>query len=216
MHLDRMTLLLLVACSSGADPSPDPTSTTTSAPTPTGTTATTAPTELEPRVTSRDPVVKRKTGDQLVTDLAEALVLPAEALCTELGSTSCAEAHRVALGGVDAYKGAQYQPLTVPPVTATIAVERLALSACHQRVQTDLAGDPVILGPVLATDDRAARAQVAGAWIDRLLRRRGLPDEIDALADLWDEAAAESDYAVHDGAVLTCFVVATSFEHLFY
>ena len=205
MRLDWMTLLVLVACGSGTGPSPDPASP-----------GTTVPTGVVPRVTSRDPVVKRKTGDQLVNDLAEALVLPADALCTELGTTPCADAHRVALGGVDAYKGAQYRPLPVPPMTATIAVERLALSACHHRVQADLTGPPTILGPVLGGDDRAAREQVASDWVDRLLRRRALPEEINALADLWDDVATESDYPVHDGAVLTCFVVATSFEHLFY
>lgn len=172
--------------------------------------------DLPERVTSARPRVTAKTGDVLAADLAEALWLPRESVCRELGTIDCFEAHRIALGGVEPYRKGIQEPLPVAPTTAALSVERVALRACEGRIEAELGGDVRLLGPVLERDDRAARERVAASLVDRLLRRQATPEETTILADLWDEVTATSTDPSRDGPVLACFVVATSLEHLFY
>jgi hypothetical protein len=172
--------------------------------------------DVPERVTSARPRVVAKTGDVLAADLSEALWLPRESMCRELGVIDCFEAHRIALGGVEPYRKGIHEPLPVAPVAAALAVERIALRACEARVAAELSGDVRLLKPVIAEDDRAAREQVAGALVDRLLRRSATSEETRVLTDLWDDVAAASSDPTRDGPVLTCFAVATSLEHLFY
>jgi hypothetical protein len=137
-------------------------------------------------------------------------------MCRELGTLDCFEVHRIALGGVEPYRKGIQEPLPVAPVTAALAAERIALRACEARVAAELSGDVRLMAPVLAQDERAAREQVAGAFVERLLRRSATDVETSVLADLWDEVASASADPTRDGPVLTCFTVATSLEHLFY
>ena len=51
--------------------------------------------------------------------------------------------------------------------------------------------------------------------VEKLLRRRALPEEITALVELHGELAAEGG-STEDWLVLGCFTVASSLESLFY
>lgn len=160
-------------------------------------------------VRSTAPALKRKNGAQLTADLANALELSGDAVCTELGLYDCEEAHRIVLGGVEAYKLLITQPLDGVPVSAPIATERVALSACGARASADFAGTPVVFGP-LASGEAGARGLAVDALYDRLLGRAPTAQERSLLAGFAPEASDQ------DFAQLACFVVATTLEHLFY
>lgn len=166
--------------------------------------------------------VKFKGGERYARDLAAALDVERGELCLELGRFDCVtEVHGIALGGVEPYDKGIDEPLPVAPVSAAIAVDRVALSACTARVDADLE-DPaaaVIFGGLLRAEEpsRAALEGVAADLVDRILRRDATPDEVAAIADFYAEVEAETDdAAVRAFGQLSCFAVATMLEALFY
>ncbi|MCP5152512.1 MAG: hypothetical protein H6983_00010 [Ectothiorhodospiraceae bacterium] len=163
--------------------------------------------------------VKFKGGERYARDLATALSLPRVDLCRELGNFDCvSEVHRIALGGVEPYNLGIDEPLAVAPVTAAIAMERVALSACGARVDADLA-DPAAAALVRFSGSEptaAEREALAADLFDRILRRDATLDEIAAVAGLYASVAEESAAPARDWAVLSCFSVATMLEALFY
>lgn len=161
--------------------------------------------------------VRFKGGARLRADWARGLDLAPDEVCQELGRYDCAtEVHNIVLGGVEPYVLNINRPLEAAPVTAPLAVERMALAACSTRVDRDLA-DP----------SRAVvfRPEAGGAWtaetrraalerlIEGLLKRRANDPELDRLAGLGDPIPGPD---VREWAVSSCFVVATSLESLFY
>ncbi len=155
--------------------------------------------------------VRPKTGAQLAVDLAAALELPRDAVCRELGAYDCATvAHRIVLGGVEPYVLRVDRPLPVSPVTAPIAVDRLALAACGRRVALDFdtPARAVVFGP-LARGEPGATDATIDALYDRLLGRAPDAEERALVAELATDASARAF------ATLSCFVVATSLEHIF-
>ena len=158
--------------------------------------------------------VKPKVPGVLAADLAASLELSTDALCQELSSIDCFAAHDIALGGVDPYESAVFDPLPEPGVSSPIAADRIALSACGERVARDFDGDPVLFAEIRdGADDPEARAVVAERLYIHLLRRDGEPREVQALVDFWD-ALPEQD--AETWAQLSCFALATSLENLFY
>lgn len=161
---------------------------------------------------SRSPSLKRKSGEMLALDFAQALGLSRGEVCVELGSHDCAsEAHRIVLGGVEPYQLRIDEPLPGTPLSAPIAVDRLALSACEARAAQDFAQtQPLLFGPLL--DGSAdARSLVVDTLYERFLGRAPDPEERTALAALGGSEMSDRDFAV-----LSCFVVGTTLEHLFY
>lgn len=162
--------------------------------------------------------VRFKGGARLAVDLADALALPRDQLCTELGQYDCVdEVHRIVLGGVEPYSLGIRTPLPVAPATAPMAADRVALAACAERWRRDQAD---LASGVLAQD----LPDAPGAdWLDaratdvitRVLRRDPLPSEVAALVDLHGALKAEGG-ATGDWLVLSCFTAATSLESLFY
>ena len=166
-----------------------------------------------PDPASRHPQVLAKTGEMYSQDLATALALPRDQVCKELGSYDCARvAHRIALGGVEPYVLRIDQPLNVTPVSAPLAVDRIALSACGARAEADFTapGAAVIFG-ALAQGGSDGPALAVRSLYDRLLGRDPDPSELSALLELNVAPASPREFAV-----LACFVVATSLENLFY
>ncbi len=164
-----------------------------------------------------------KTGDVWGRDLANGLALNEWELCQELGQLDCvADAHRITLGGVEPARLGIDEPLETTPVSAPIAVDRVALSACSLRYERDVAGPAVVFGPVLADQTRnpfdptAAYEAVSRSLVRRLLSRDPTEDEIVALLELRDELSDLSDDVDRDWCVGACMVVATSTEALFY
>lgn len=169
--------------------------------------------------------VKFKSQGRFVRDLAAGLELQPGEVCQELGLYDCyEEAHRITLGGVEPYQRGIRDPLPVAPVTAPIAVDRVALSACATRVDLDFDAprDALVFGELALGDvNQATLRTAAGNLYDRLLRRDASSDELDALVAFHDDAvevvtAEDSGNPVREWAVASCFAVATSMEGLFY
>lgn len=169
-------------------------------------------------VPSRKARVKFKGGERYARDLAASLDLPRDQICSELGRYDCVAVHAIALGGVEPYELGIDEPLETAPISAAIAAERVALSACSARVDADLA-DPanaVLVSFAAAEPTVGEREALAADLFDRILRRDATPDELTAVAAFYDEVAAESDAPARDWARLSCLSIATMLEALFY
>ena len=155
----------------------------------------------------------------LESDLMAGLALTKEELCSELGLYSCVDfVHLVPLGGNEPFARSQYEPLPSPTVTTPIALDRVALSACRNRVDKDIAGAPVVFTTLdfdAADVDAASSAAVIEELGKRLLGRVLTPGEVEEFQALAvDDAAAA--VTPRDFAILSCFAIATMSETLFY
>jgi len=206
-------ILLLTPLGCGSDGDEPP---VVSAPEPTPQTPAEPPPSVVP---SFAPHVRFKGGAVYAKDLARGLSLDEDELCKELGVDDCATVvHEVALGGVDPYDGGIYAPLPEAPVTAPIALDRVALSACSLRAERDFdaPGEAALFG-VLAhveTASTEARRTVVTSLYDRLLLRNPTAAQRDALVRLHDELTG--DDVARRWAKLACFAVATTTEASFY
>lgn len=173
--------------------------------------------ESEQPAASTKARVLAKPGPVWGRDLATALALEDWELCAELGVYDCiADAHRITLGGVEPTELGIDAPLPTAAVSAPIAVDRVAVAACGERLARDEAGPAVVFGPVLAQDDARARREVAGNLVRRLLARHPTETELSGLVDLHDTIAPLTDDPRREWSIGACMVVATSTEALFY
>lgn len=171
----------------------------------------------EPESVSQKARVMPKGGAVWGRDLATGLGLQDWELCAELGGYDCiGEAHLITLGGVEPAVLGIDEPLASASVSAPIAVDRVAVSACAERYERDVAGPAVVFGPVLELDAKDRREAVAKLLVQRLLAREPKADEIAAIVDLYDQMAPESAEPARDWSVGACVMVATSTEALFY
>jgi hypothetical protein len=172
--------------------------------------------------------VRFKGAERIEADFTQALQLKPTKLCNELDRYSCIGlVHRIALAGVEPYRLSLYEAPQHTPVSAPIAVERVALSGCVRRVDIDLgrtAGTPLIFHELeIGADGRLVDPQGDGAGqalqrlAERVWLRPARQDEIAALRQLYQSAAkSNSSQPARDWAVLACFTVLTSLESLFY
>jgi hypothetical protein len=181
------------------------------------------PRPTEPVAASRQARVKYKSGARYANDLARALDLPRDAICRELGRYDCVdEVHRIVLGGVEPYTLGVREPLPAIAVTAPIAQDRVALAACTERIERDLAAsEPVFLASIdVDAPTPIQLEETARHFYDRILRRDATPSEISALAQfhstVTDESGDSGAPATRDWAILSCFMVATTLESIFY
>jgi len=161
--------------------------------------------------------LKPKAGTVLLDDLATALALPRDEVCRELGTVDCLEAHRVSLGEVAPRALRIYEPVT-GLLTGVVAVERVALHACTNRVERDRT-DPDALIPELASglSRVSRRRRVVERLAMRLVRRAPTRAERDALVDLYDTLRDDGiDDLDAQWTIATCFTLATLTETLFY
>jgi hypothetical protein len=182
-----------------------------------------APAPTEQVAASRQARVKYKSGARYANDLATALDLQRDAVCSELGRYDCVdEVHRIVLGGVEPYTLGVREPLPTIGVTAPIAQDRVALAACTERIERDLAAsEPVFLTAVDVDAPTPGQLEAtAGRFYDRILRRAATPDEVSALAQfhstVTNEPGQSGATATRDWAILSCFMVATTLESIFY
>lgn len=150
-----------------------------------------------------------------VSDLGRALELDDDALCTELGQLSCADLHRLPLGGSDPFGAAIYEAPASPMNTTTVIVERVVLAACSQRVTLDQTGSPVVfaqvdLGAASLTSGSDGVTEQVDALYRRLLSRDPTDDERTIVASLADGQSGA------DFAKLACFAIGSSTEFLFF
>jgi hypothetical protein len=181
------------------------------------------PVPTERLAASRQARVKYKSGARYANDLAAALDLQRDAVCRELGRYDCVdEVHRIVLGGVEPYTLGVREPLPSIAVTAPIAQDRVALAACTERIERDLAASkPVFLTAVDVDAPTPGQLEATGKrFYDRILRRAATPDEVRTLvqfhATVADEPGESGATATRDWAILSCFMVATTLESVFY
>jgi hypothetical protein len=204
-----MTFSLLTAASACNDESKDR--------------VTSDPVATEEVAPSRLARVKYKSGALYANDLAAALDLERDAVCRELGRYDCVdEVHRIVLGGVEPYTLGVHEPLPLNGVTTPIAQDRVALAACTERIERDLeASKPVFLRKIDVDAPTPAQLEAtAKRFYDRILRRAATPAEASALVQFYstvtDEPGESRATATRDWAILSCFMVATTLESIFY
>lgn len=157
--------------------------------------------------------------------LAKVLALQPQALCLELGSLPCADVvHAVNLGGMDAYGNAQYLTPKYLSVASPIALDRIVMASCATRASLDLVNPKqgVIFKDLLLTPDgriskNDAFYQSIQRLYERALLRPARSDEVAALEKLYvDIYEKEPIGAARNWALLTCYVVLSSLEAVFY
>jgi len=176
-----------------------------------------------PAGASLDPRLKLKDGDRYLRDLSAALEMPREEICKELGQYDCfRDAFRIVLGGVDAANLGLNEPLAQEALTAPIALDRVALHVCVNRVGKDLA-DPAhaVLLKGVKGDARPSPAwmkRTANDIYGRILSRDPSPSETAKLVAFYKtvEAQAPAGERTKDWVALGCFAVASSVENVFY
>lgn len=153
----------------------------------------------------------RFLGDRRVENhFTDVLDLDRSELCNELGQYNCVDIHRVAIGGLDPYTLGLYEHLPETAATAPIAVDRLALHGCRERVDKDIAGPVLIFGA-------ADRAVAIDTLYKRALGRAPTADEVTILDSLHGTVVASNDpNPDRSWAILACYSVLTSVESLFY
>lgn len=176
--------------------------------------------------TSAKARVRFKKAERYRNDLAQALQLNPNQVCQELGQYDCVEfVHTVALGGVEPYTLGITAPLDDTTATTPLAVERVALSACGQRVDADFADPDAALifkslpvdSGTLSNPDAESVTQALTTLVQRSLLRDPRPEELSQLRALYGQITQDgAPEPARDWAVLSCFVVVTSLEALFY
>jgi len=182
--------------------------------------------ELERRFVSARASLRFKGAARLREEYARILQLPTDALCTELGQFDCInDLHQITLGGVEPYKANIFKPFPGIAVGASLAVERVALSACTARIERDAAeparavyfGDIPRRGGALADVnapqvDAALTALTREAWL-----REPTPEDLATLKALYADVLAEGDRTpAFTWAQLACMTTLTTSEALLY
>jgi hypothetical protein len=168
-----------------------------------------------------------KNPEQLTAHFAAALSLPPEQVCNELGQYPCTSSvHTVALGGVEPYGLGFYEPLPFTGVTTPIAVDRVALAACGQRVTLDVTtpSAAVIFGGIkldpqgrLASREGAPVKNAITALYQRALLRDPTEAEVGTLVQLaTDIESTGSVTPGRDWMKAACFAVLSSAESVFF
>lgn len=186
--------------------------------------------EAPPPVASTDPRVKFKDGERYLRDLSANLNLPRSEICKELGKYDCvSDAFRIVLGGVQAPDLLVNEPIENAALTSPIALDRVALHVCTNRVKLDR--EKPVEAVLFATgafgkDGRAKSPdpnwmrQTADRIYGAVLMRAPSENEIRGLADFYpqvrDGRPANSVDAAADWVTLSCFAVASSLEAIFY
>lgn len=183
-----------------------------------------APKTNEPDVSaSQRPHLQWKRYAAIEADLAAALELPKEELCTEFGRESCiGSVHLAPLGGNEPFKTGLLEPSAEPLATTPAVIDRLFLSACSRRVALDKeAGSSakVFRDLDLSTDapnegDAATKNTITTLY-RRFLARNPTADEIEKVATLTRDED-ERPVSASEFAVTACYAVGSTTEFEFY
>jgi len=181
-------------------------------------------------VPSADPRVKFKDGERYLRDLSANLNIPREDICKELSRYDCmSDAFRIVLGGVEAPNLLVNEPIETAALTSPIAVDRVALHVCTNRVRMDreAPADAVLFKTGAFGKDGRAKSPdkawlnaTADAIYGSILLRSPSEREIATLASFYKQVAdgrpAGSQDIAADWVTLSCFAVASSLEAVFY
>jgi hypothetical protein len=170
--------------------------------------------------------VRFKRALRLTADFAQALALPTDQLCKELGQYQCATlVHPISLGGTDPYGIGLYEPLPFTGMATPIVTDRMALMGCQQRVLADIAAGSSAIVFRGVVPDGAGKLDIesaaVSAAIDELYKRSMLrhatPAELGHLKQLYkDIEATGKPQPGQSWMTLSCFSILTTVEALFY
>lgn len=167
--------------------------------------------------------VRFKGAERFRNDLAQALSLEPSMVCLELGQFDCVDrVHTITLGGVEPYILGVTTPAPQSNATTTLAIERVALSACGAAIDRDLRDPPtaLLLQSPLQNAGRLNETAIEPYVTElyrRVLLRNPTSSEIGHHRELYATLEADGqERPGRDWAVLSCFMAATSEEGLFY
>lgn len=170
---------------------------------------------------STSPHLQWKRYAALEADLASALELAPDNLCTEFGGESCIRSvHMVPLGGYDPFVTGMLEAAAEPLATTPTVVERVVLSACTRRVDLDrqagLAQARIFKFDLAGSAPAATSvSELSTTLYRRFLARDPEAQETAALGELAVDDAGQA-IAAAEFAQLACFVVGTASEFLFF
>jgi len=162
--------------------------------------------------------LKLKRWRQVHLDLQGALALSDDQVCKETGLYDCAELHGVSMGGISVANGL-FEPREDRGVTTGLAIERLTLAGCWNRLVLDRDGtDPVVFKHIDLAEDVPTREQAEAQVIEltrRFWARDPTPLELQAIIVLHNDL-----HLVGGGnaewALMSCWALGTSTEALLY
>jgi hypothetical protein len=170
--------------------------------------------------------VKFKRSVRMTNDFANALSLPADQLCKELGQYQCTTlVHPLALGGTDPYGIGLYEPLPFTGMASPLVTDRVALSGCQLRTSADLAAGSSAVIWKGVTPDGAGKLNIDASQVDdaldalyrRTVLRHPTASEVGHLKQLYRDIEATGKPAPGQAwMTLSCFAVLSSVEALFY
>ena len=180
-------------------------------------------TAAPPAAGSLDPRLKFKDGGRYLRDLSTALEVPRAEICKELGRYDCfQDAFRIVLGGVDAEDLGINEPAQEEALTAPIALDRVALQVCTNRVARDVA-DPahavLLKGAGAGTPSPAWMRRTVGQIYGRILSRDPSAAETAKLIAFYktvESSAVPAADRARNWVTLGCYAVASSTENVFY
>lgn len=189
-----------------------------------------SPADISAPVASADPRVKFKDGERYLRDLSTNLNMPREDICKELSRYDCmSDAFRIVLGGVEAPNLLVNEPIENAALTSPIALDRVALHVCTNRVKMDRdkPADAVLFKTGAFGKDGRAKSpdatwmrQTADTIYGAVLMRSPSENEIRGLTDFYAQVRegrpANSIDVAADWVTLSCFAVASSLEAAFY
>lgn len=170
--------------------------------------------------------LRLKRWRQISLDLQGALELTEEQICREAGLYDCTDLHVVSMGGVSVANGI-YEPVDELGVTSNLAIERVVLQACYNRLELDRAaqaegGAGVVFKHIALDGDNGSQGSNADEAVaqitelyQRLLARDPEPEEVSALIRHNAGIAADGGGAA-EWALMVCFALGTSTEALLY
>lgn len=152
----------------------------------------------------------------LESGLSDGLELKREETCVELGKHKCVdEIHLAILGGNEPFELAQYERAQAPSVLTAVAVDRIVLMACSNRLELDRAAGkdakvfkhfPLSGG---APDGMQVQMQATELY-QRLLARDPEAAELQAIATFAGKQKAPDKLALS-----ICFAIGSSIENIF-
>ena len=146
--------------------------------------------------------------------VSNAMGLDAEQICTELGQHSCInKAHLTVLGGNEPFENGQYERAERPSALTPLAIDRVIISACSQRIAMDKAGNPQVFTyfPLGASSVNGEQVkQQATALYQRFLARDPSSEELGLLVEYSGKAGTAAQ-----AAFSLCFAIGTHMENIF-
>lgn len=163
-----------------------------------------------------------KRSATLEQDLAAALELPPDELCTGPDEKQCiSQLYLVPLGGNDPFDASLYVPVDDPLVTTPGAVDRVIFSACAKRVALDEeAATPTVFsslafGGQAPSADSQAVSDTATTLFRRFHGRNPDAAEIELVGRLTETDDGERVEA-SEFATMACYAVGSTTEFFFF